>query len=88
MNIGAGQEIGDSKILGIAREYLKMRQNEFNLTSRQRSFCHHEIAAVENINGSTSRIESVLSSDQIVLMSFHYRTHLVNTIIANRELIP
>ena len=64
-----------------------MRQKEFNLTSRQRSFCHHEIAAVENFNGSASRLESVLYSDQIVLMSSHYRNHLVETLIANRELI-
>ena len=80
-------EIGDSMVLSIAKEYQKMRQKEFNITSRQRSFCHHEIAAVENFNGSTSRLESVLYSDQIVLMSSHYRTHLVETLIANRELI-
>ena len=79
-------EIGDSMILS-AKEYQKMRQKEFNLTCRQRSFCHHEINDVENFNGSASRLESILYPDQIMLMSSHYRAHLVETLIANRELI-
>ena len=64
-----------------------MEQKEFNLTCRQRSFCHHEINDVENFNGSASRLESMLYPDQIMLMSSHYRAHLVETLIANRELI-
>ena len=93
MKVVAGQEIfnfveiGDSTILNIAKEYQKMRRKEFNLTCRQRSFCHHEINDVENFNGSASRLESILYPDQIMLMSSHYRAHLVETLIANRELI-
>ena len=93
MKIVAGQEIfnfveiGDSTILNIAKEYQKMRRKEFNLTCRQRSFCHHEINDVENFNGSASRLEFILYPDQIMLMSSYYRAHLVETLIANRELI-
>ena len=57
------------------------------MTCRQRSFCHHEINHVENFNGSASRLESILYPDQIMLMSSHYRAHLVETLIASRELI-
>ena len=64
-----------------------MRQKEFNLTCRQRSFCHNEITDVKNFNGSASRLESILYPDQIMLMSSHYRANIVETLIANRELI-
>ena len=53
MKIVAGQDIfkfvetGDSTILSIAEEYQKMRQKEFKLTCRKRSFSHHEINDVE-----------------------------------------
>ena len=86
MKIVAGQEIftfvdiGDCTILSIAEEYQKMGQKEFNLTCRQRSFCHHEINDVENLNGSASRLESILYLAQIMLMSSHYRAHLVETL--------
>ena len=42
---------------------------------------------VENFDGFASRLESVLYSDEIVLMSSRYRTHLVETLIANREIV-
>ena len=93
MKIVAGQDIfkfvetGDSTILSIAEEYQKMRQKEFNLTCPKRSFSHHEINDVEFFFGLASRLESILYPDQIMLMSLHYRAHLAEILIANRELI-
>ena len=80
-------KIGDSTVLKLAQEYQRMRKNEFNLTCYQRSFCHHEINDVEIYNGSASRLEPTLYPDQIMLMSSHYRDHVVERLIAKRELI-
>ena len=64
-----------------------MRKNEFNLTCYQRSFCHHEINDVEIYEGSARRLEPILYPDDIMLMSSHYRDHVVERLIAKRVLI-
>ena len=80
-------KIGDSTVWELAEEYQRKRKNEFNLTCYQRSFCYHEINNVVIYNGSASRLEPILYPDQIMLMSSHYRDHLVEKLIAKRELI-
>ena len=79
--------VGDSAILKMAQEYLMLRKTELSLTCHQRSFCDHEISKIEICNSSASRLEAPLYSDQIMLMSTHFREHLIETLIKNKELI-
>ena len=79
--------VGDSAILRMAQEYLRLRKTELSLTCHQRSFCNHEISKIEICSGSASRLEASLYSDQIMLMSTHFREHLIETLIKNKELI-
>ena len=78
---------GDSAILRIAQEYLRLRKTELSLTCHQRSFCNHEISKIKICSGSASRLEASLYSEQIILMSTHFREHLIETLIKNKELI-
>ena len=79
--------VGDPAVLSLANEYLRLRRKELKLTCYQRAFCHHEINLVGVLNGSASRVESVLYSDQIPLLSTHFRDHVIEGLVKNRELI-
>ena len=79
--------VGNSTILKMAEEYLRLRKTELSLTCHQRSFCDHEISKIKICNASASRLEAPLYSDQIMLMSTHFREHLIETLIKNKELI-
>ena len=79
--------VGNSTILKMAQEYLRLRKTELSLTCHQRSFCDHEISKIKICNASASRLEAPLYSDQIMLMSTHFREHLIETLIKNKELI-
>ena len=59
---------------------------ELNLTCHQRSFCHHEIDQIEVLNGSASRLEPQVYSAQVMLMSSHFRDHLIENLKRNKEL--
>ena len=79
--------VGDSAILRMAQEYLRLRKTELSLICHQRSFCDHEISKIEICDGSARRLEAPLYSDHIMLMSTHFREHLIETLIKNKELI-
>ena len=79
--------VGDPALLKLATEYSRLRYKELSLTCNQRSFCNHEIGKIEVINGAASRLEPQVCSDQIMLMSTHYREHLVESLIRRKELI-
>ena len=79
--------VGDPALLKLATEYSRLRYKELNLTCNQRSFCHHEIGKIEIFNGAASRLESQVYSDQIMLMSTHFREHLIESLKRKKELI-
>ena len=58
---------------------------ELNLTCHQRSFCHHEIDQIEVLNGAASRLEPQVYSDQVMLMSSHFRDHLIENLKRKKE---
>ena len=70
-------QVGNKTVHKLAKEYLKLRYKELNLTCYQRSFCHHEIDKIEVFNGAAGRLEAQVYSDQIMLMSTHYRDHVI-----------
>ena len=74
-------------MLKLATEYSRLRYKELSLTCNQRSFCNHEIGIIEVFNGAASRLEPQVYSDQIMLMSTHFREHLVESLIRKKELI-
>ena len=80
-------QVGDSTVQKLAKEYLKFRHKKLNLTYYQRSFCHHEIDKIEIFNGAAGRLEAQIYSDQIMLMSTHYRNHVIETLKLKKELI-
>ena len=61
-------QVGDQTVLSLAKDYLKLRYKELNLTCYQRSFCHHEIDKIEILNGAANRLEPQVYSDQIMPM--------------------
>ena len=73
--------VGDPAVLSLANEYLRLRRKELKLTCYQRAFCHHEINLVCVLNGSASKVESVLYSDQIPLLSTHFRDHVIESLV-------
>ena len=79
--------IGDPALLNLATEYSRLRYKELNLTCNQRSFCHHEIGKIEVFNGAASRLEPQVYSDQIMLMSTHFREHIIESLKRKKELI-
>ena len=79
--------VGDPVLLNLATEHSRLRYKELNLTCNQRSFCNHEIGKIEVVNGAASPLEPQVYSDQIMLMSTHYREHLVESLIRKKELI-
>ena len=82
-----GVHFGDQALLTLAEEYARCRYKELGLTCYQRSFCHHEIDNIEIFNGAASRLEPYLYSDQIMLMSSHFRDHVVESLKRKKELI-
>ena len=58
-------QVGDKTVHKLAKEYLKLRYKELNLTCYQRSFCHHENEKIEVFNGAAGRLEAQIYSDQI-----------------------
>ena len=74
-------------LLNLANEFSLLRYKELSLTCYQRSFCHHEISKIEVYNGAASRLESKVYSDQIMLMSSHFRNHLIESLKRKKELI-
>ena len=79
--------VGHKRIHTLATEYIRLRNQEFKLTCRQRSFCHHEINKIDILNGSASRLEIQLYADQVELKSTHLRDHLINSLKVKKELI-
>ena len=79
--------VGDPAVLNLANEYIKLRRSDLNLTCYQRAFCQHEINLIDVLDGSASRVESILYSDQVQLLSTHFRDHVVESLIKTRELI-
>ena len=80
-------QVGDKTVHKLAKEYLKLRYKELNLTCYQRSFCHHEIDKIEVFNGAAGRLEAQVYSDQIMLMSTHFRDHVIESLKLNKELV-
>ena len=76
--------VGDSAVLNLANEYIRLRRNELQLTCYQRAFCHHEIQLAGLLSGSASRVEPVLYSDQVQLLSTHFRDHVIEGLVKNR----
>ena len=70
-------QVGNKTVHKLAKEYLKLRYKDLNLTCYQRSFCHHEIDKIEVFDGAAGRLEAQVYSDQIMLMSTHYRDHVI-----------
>ena len=79
--------VGDPVLLNLATEYSRLRYKELNLTYNQRSFCNHEIGKIEVLNGAASRLEPQVYSDQIMLMSTHFREHIIESLKRKKELI-
>ena len=79
--------VGDPAVLSLAHKYLRQSRNELQLTCYQRALCHHEINLVCVLKGSAHKVESVLYSDQIPLLSTHFRDHVIEGLVKNRELI-
>ena len=82
-----GVYFGEQALPTLAEEYARCRYKELGLTCYQRSFCHHEIDNIEIFNGAASRLEPYLYSDQIMLMSSHFRDHVVESLKRKKELI-
>ena len=80
-------KLGDPMLLSLANEYSRLRYKELSLTCYQRSFCQHEITKIEVYNGAASRLESKVYSDQVMLMSSHFREHLIESLKRKKELI-
>ena len=80
-------QVGDQTVLSLAKDYLRLRYKELKLTCYQRSFCHHEIDKIETLNGAANRLEPQVYSDQIMLMSTHYRDHLMESLKTRKELV-
>jgi len=79
--------VGHKRIHTLATEDIRLRNQEFKLTCRQRSFCHHEINKIDILNGSASRLEIQLYADQVELQSTHLRDHLIDSLKVKKELI-
>ena len=75
--------VGDPALLNLATEYSRLRYIELNLTCNQRSFCNHEIGKIEVFNGAASRLEPQVYSNQIMLMSTHFREHIKESLKKN-----
>ena len=79
-------QVGNKTVHKLAKEYLKLRYKDLNLTCYQRSFCHHEIDKIEVFNGAAGRLEAQVYSDQII-MSTQYRDHVIESSKLNKELV-
>ena len=80
-------KIGRPTIKILAKQYFELRYKELNLTCYQRSFCHHQINKIETFTGAASRLEPQLYSDQIMLMSSHYRNHVIESLTIRKGLL-